>query len=69
MLAPLASLLTALSTQALTLVPFVAGFGLFVGGGTLALGNHQRGKEGVVCALLGGAVMLVSFTIGAAIKV
>jgi len=68
MLSPLVALLTTISAQALTLVPFIAGFGILVGGGTLALGNHARGKEGIICAIIGGAVMLVSFTIGAAIK-
>jgi hypothetical protein len=67
MLGPLATLLTTLLTQALTLVPIVVGFALFIGGAVMALGNHQRGKEGIICALVGGAVMLTSMSIGAAV--
>jgi len=67
MLAPLLGLLTAILTQALTLVPVIAGFALLIAGGIMALGNHQRGKEGIICALIGTAVMLTSMTVGAAI--
>lgn len=67
MLAPLLTLLASIFAQALTLVPIIIGFGLLIGGGVMALGNHQRGREGIICAFIGGAVMLTSQTIGAAI--
>ncbi len=67
MLAPLLALLNTILTQGLTLVPVIVGFALLLGGATLALGNHQRGKEGIICGLLGGAVMLTSMSIGAAV--
>ncbi len=51
-------------TQAQTLIPFIGGFALLIGGGILALGNHGRGKEAIVCAFIGTAVMLASATIG-----
>lgn len=67
MLASLLTLLTTILTQALTLVPIIAGFALLIAGGTMALGNHQRGKEGVITALIGTAIMLTSMTVGAAV--
>lgn len=68
MLAPILSFLSTLLDQAITLVPVVVGLALVIGGGIMALGNHGRGKEAIVCALLGGAVMLGSKAMGAAIK-
>lgn len=67
MLAPLLALLGSILAQALTLVPVIAGFALLIAGGVMALGNHQRGKEGIICALIGTAVMLTSQSVGAAI--
>ncbi len=67
MLAPIAAFLATLLTQATTLVVPVVGIALLIAGGVMALGNHQRGKEAIVCALLGGAVMLSSGTIAAAV--
>lgn len=67
MLAPLTGLLGQLLAQAMTLAPIIIGFALLIGGAVLALGNHQRGKEGIICALVGGAVMLTSQQIGAAL--
>jgi hypothetical protein len=66
-LASLVTQLTTLLAQAQTLIPFIAGFALLIGGGILALGNHSRGKEAIVCAFLGTAVMLASATIGASL--
>lgn len=67
MLTPLVGFLGTLLAQALLLAPIIIGFGLLIGGAVLALGNHQRGREGVICALVGGAVMLTSQQIGAAL--
>lgn len=67
MLAPLLALLNTILSQGLTLVPVIAGFALLIAGGVMALGNHQRGKEGIITALIGTAVMLTSQSIGAAI--
>lgn len=67
-MAPLVALLGNLLTQALTLVPIIIGFALLIAGAVMALGNHQRGKEGLICAFVGGAVMLTSQTMGAALK-
>lgn len=68
MLAPLGTFLTALLTSAIgALIVPVIGIALLISGGVMALGNHQRGKEGVICALIGGAIMLSSQTIAAAV--
>lgn len=67
MLSPLVGFLGQLLGQALLLAPILVGFALFLYGAILALGNHQRGREGIICALVGGAVMLTSQQIGAAL--
>lgn len=64
MLGTLPNTLATLLTQVMTLIPFIIGFALLIAGGILALGNHQRGKEGVIAALIGGAIMLSSQSIG-----
>jgi hypothetical protein len=67
MFTPLATLVTQILTSALTLVPLIVGVALLLGGAVLALGNHQRGKEAVICALLGGAIMVTSQAVGASV--
>lgn len=68
MLAPIATFLTGLLTQGLTLALPIVGLALLLGGAVVALGNHQRGKEAIICALVGGAVMLSSQTIATAVS-
>lgn len=53
--------------SAIPLVPVIVGIAIFIAGATLALGNHQRGKEGIMVALVGGAVMLAAPSMGAAL--
>jgi hypothetical protein len=65
MFASLSTQLSALLTGAVGLVPIVVGIALVLSGAVLALGNHQRGKEGIICALVGGAIMLAAQSIGA----
>ena len=67
MLAPLVTIVTNILAAGLTLAPLVVGAGLLIAGGVMALGNHARGKEGIICSLIGGAVMLTSQQIGAAL--
>lgn len=65
MLGPLVAFLGTLMASVLTLVPFIIGFALFAAGAVMAFGNHQRGKEGLIAAVVGGAIMLTSQTVGA----
>jgi hypothetical protein len=66
-LAPILNFLTQLLAQLLTLAPLIGGIALLLAGAVLALGNHGRGKEGIVCALAGVAVMLGSQTMAASV--
>jgi ABC-type Fe3+-siderophore transport system permease subunit len=55
---------TALLTSAQTgLAIPIGAVGLFAGGATWALGNHERGKSLVIAALIGLAVMLLALTV------
>lgn len=67
MLTPIQSVLSALLDQGVALVPVIVGLALLVAGGVMAIGNHQKGREGALFALIGGAIMLGSKTIAAAI--
>lgn len=66
-LAPILTFLTQLMAQLLTLAPMIGGIALLIAGAVLALGNHQRGREGIVCALAGVAVMLGSQTMATSV--
>lgn len=67
MLTPVFNFLTQLLAALLTLVPLIGGVALILAGAYLALGNHQRGREGIICALCGLAVMLGAQTMAAAV--
>lgn len=55
---------TALLTSAQTgLAVPIGAVGLFAGGATWALGNHDRGKSLVIAALIGVAIMLLALTV------
>lgn len=67
MLAPIQSLLTQLQAQLLTLIPIVAGLCAAAYGVVMMLGDHAKGRNGLLWTGIGGAVALGSATIAAAI--
>ncbi len=67
MLSSLLPILQNILNSAIPLVPVIVGIAIAIAGATLALGNHQRGKEGIMVALVGGAVMLAAPSIGSAL--
>ncbi len=69
MFGPLVTLVTTLMTSAMALVPLIVGAALLLAGAVLAFGSHHDGKRGVICALVGGAVMATSQAVGAGIHV
>ncbi len=64
-LGPLVALLAADLTQAQTLIPVLAGLAFLIVGGVIMLGNHARGKEAGVCAIIGAAIMVAAPQISA----
>lgn len=67
MLTPVGNIVGSLLDQLITLAPLIIGLAIFIAGVVLAFGNHQRGKEGVAMALIGGALMLGAKTIASAV--
>ena len=67
MLGPLLNIGNGLLDQLVALAPMIIGIAVFIAGVGLAFGNHQKGKEGVALALLGGAIMLGAKTIAAGV--
>lgn len=68
MIDPIRAFLMGLLAQGITLAIPVVGLALVAAGVTVALGNHNRGKEGIIAALVGGAVILSSQTMATAIS-
>lgn len=67
MIAPIITFLNNLLTQAGGLALPLIGLALLFAGAIMVLGNHHKGREGIICALIGGAVMLSAQTIAAAV--
>lgn len=67
MLAPITSILTQAQAQVLTLVPVVAGLCAAAYGLVMMMGDHTKGRQGLIWTGIGGAVALGSSTIAAAI--
>lgn len=67
MLTPIISLLTQLQGQVLTLVPVVAGLCAATYGVVMMIGDHAKGRQGLIWTGIGGAVALGSTTIAASI--
>lgn len=67
MLAPILNILTAVQAQVLTLVPVVAGLCAATYGVVMMMGDHAKGRTGLIWTGIGGAVALGSATIAAAI--
>lgn len=58
MLGPIQNLLTALLAALLPLAPLIGGVGVTLSAAYLILGNHMKARDGIICALLGTAIML-----------
>jgi hypothetical protein len=67
LLTPVITLLTALQAQVLTLVPVIAGLAAATYGIVMMMGEHAKGRTGLIWTGIGGAVALGSATIAAAI--
>jgi hypothetical protein len=60
--------LTSIQASVLTIVPVVLGL-CFAGYGiVMAMGDHSKGRQGMIYAFIGGAVALGSSTIATSIK-
>jgi hypothetical protein len=66
-LTPIVSLLTQLQAQVLTLVPIVAGLCAATYGIVMMIGDHAKGRTGLLWTGIGGAVALGASTIAGAI--
>lgn len=67
MLTPVINILTGLQAQVITLVPVVAGLAAATYGIVMMMGEHAKGRTGLIWTGIGGAVALGSATIAAAI--
>lgn len=67
MLTPILNVLSTLLDQGIAMVPIILGLACLLYGGYLALGSHEKGRQGLIFAFIGGAVMLGSKTIAAGI--
>lgn len=65
MLAPIVSIVTQMQAQVMTLVPGVAGLCAAAYGIVMMLGDHAKGRQGLIWTGVGGAVALGSATIAA----
>ena len=67
MLQPIINILTQLLQQLTTLAPVIIGLAVFAAGAIIALGNHNKGRDLVIAAIVGGVVMLGAQTIASGI--
>lgn len=58
MLNPIQNLLTALIAALQPLAPLIGIVGVTIAAAYLVLGNHMKARDGIICALLGTAIML-----------
>ena len=65
MLDPVKNIVTQLLDQAMVLVPLVLGLCLVVYGVVMMMGEHGKGRMGIVWSLIGGAIALGAKTIAA----
>lgn len=67
MLTPVQNVVSSLLDQGVLIVPVVVGLCLLVYGLVMAMGDHSKGRQGMIWALVGGAVALGAKTIAAGI--
>lgn len=67
MLQPIINIVTQMQAQVLLLIPGVAGLCAAAYGCVMMLGDHAKGRQGLIWTGIGGAVALGSSTIAAAI--
>lgn len=67
MLTPIINLLTSIQGQVMTMVPVIAGLAAATYGIVMMMGDHAKGRTGLIWTGIGGAVALGSATIAAAI--
>lgn len=67
MLTPVQNLLSSLLDQGMTIIPIIAGICIAIYGVTMMMGDHAKGRQGVVWALVGTAISLGAKTIAASI--
>lgn len=60
--------LTAIQASTLTIVPVILGLCFAAYGIIMAMGDHAKGRQGMIYAFIGGAVALGSSTIATSIK-
>lgn len=65
MLAPIQNIITQLLDQAIVLVPLILGLCLVVYGTVMMMGEHGKGRQGMIWSLIGGAIALGAKTIAA----
>ncbi len=68
MLAPIVSMINALQAQGITLAIPLVGLALLLYGAYMIFGNHEKARTGIAAALIGGAIMLGSATMAAAVN-
>ena len=67
MLGPVQNLLSSLLDQGTTIIPIILGLCIMVYGIIMAMGDHAKGRQGIIWALVGGSMALGARTIAAAI--
>lgn len=67
MLAPVQNIVTQLLDQGVVLVPVILGLCLLIYGVVMMMGDHAKGRQGMVWSLVGAAVALGAKTIAAAV--
>jgi hypothetical protein len=67
MFGPIVNILNQILTSAQPIIAPLIGLALLMYGAILAAGNHAKAREGIICAIIGGAIMLGSQQIAAAI--
>lgn len=67
MSAPIVSILNQILTAFQPVIVPLAGIALLMWGGVMMVGNHAKAREGIVCVIIGAAIMLGSQQIASAI--